>query len=123
MSLKYFFTFEGRVKRLRYFGCTVFATLLALILEVLASVFGISSAGEEAYGTAFMSGGILFLVFILLVWMQLSFAARRARDTGTSPWIVLAFFIPIANVIVGLYLLFKGSKVADDSSLTPTAQG
>jgi len=49
------------------------------------------------------------------LWIGVSMSLRRIRDTGWSPWDVLFFFVPLANWILILALVWAPSRTLDKS--------
>lgn len=47
----------------------------------------------------------------------------RCRDLGWSGWRVLAFVVPIANLILILILMFRPGAATSNNTLQPTAFG
>ena len=97
-----FFDYNGRLNRKRYFfrgavlGCL--QTTLTWILDAIGlstmEIFSISAATLIATVVTYIG--------------SFSLVARRAHDVGRdSIFFIILMFIPIVNVISGLYLLFK----------------
>lgn len=99
--MKYFFTFQGRMRRISFLiniVITYIVVLLAMIVVLMAT--DPSSQAVEAFGqflTAIIGMAWVVSFFSLLV--------RRVHDLNLSGWFSLVFFIPIFGL---LYLLFAG---------------
>lgn len=89
--------FSGRASRSEYWW---FALGFLLIVFVAAFVDGL-------VGT----GGVLSLVAILgLMIPQLAVGVRRLHDTGKSGWYWLINIIPIASIVMLIWLAASGDK-------------
>lgn len=94
------FRFDGRIGRLQYFG---FAVVWGLLVAVVSTVV---TAGEATAAPS--AGGSLSLTVLLLVYLVaiVSYGVRRLHDLDKSGWWYLLSFVPLANVVLGLVLLF-----------------
>ncbi|MDP6630294.1 MAG: GYF domain-containing protein [Kiritimatiellia bacterium] len=93
----------GGLTRLAYVGVT-FA--IGLLHGLLAALVG-SVEGHTVLGVVF---GMLYIIPIVC----------RLQNTGTSGWLSLVTFIPIANVFLGIYCLaypegYQDSRELDDA--------
>jgi len=65
-------------------------------------------------------GGVLVplaLWALPFLWIGVSMSLRRIRDAGWSPWIVLFFFVPLANWALILVLLAAPSRALEESPI------
>ncbi|HEX7038854.1 MAG TPA: DUF805 domain-containing protein [Trueperaceae bacterium] len=94
------FRFDGRIGRLQYFGFSVIwgvlLTVVAMALGLSASMSGLSAAGSASF----------WLLFLVYVVATVSYGVRRLHDLDKSGWWYLLSFVPLANVVLGLILLF-----------------
>src|SRR5690606_37102973 len=94
------FRFDGRIGRLQYFGFSVIwgvlLTVVAMALGFSASMSGLSAAGSASF----------WLLFLVYVVATVSYGVRRLHDLDKSGWWYLLSFVPLANVVLGLILLF-----------------
>ncbi|MEX2501196.1 MAG: DUF805 domain-containing protein [Trueperaceae bacterium] len=95
------FRFEGRLGRLQYFG---FGVIWGLIFFAVALAFGGDPAGatEPGAGEALASLALLVTYAVAMV----SYGVRRLHDFDKSGAWYLLMFVPFANVVMGLILLF-----------------
>jgi uncharacterized membrane protein YhaH (DUF805 family) len=92
--LKEYFWISGRIGRLSYFGrLSVF--VLSLYLFAYLYVF-----------TNLVSTPIFLILFLIASWSILCSFNKRLHDLGHSGLWCLVLFVPILDVIGGLYLLF-----------------
>ncbi len=85
--------FPCRLHRLPYL-------LRGLVLDVITGVLYSSS-------TTFDSRFWWPAVIVLLVYGLLFVVSPRIRDAGMSQWWLLAMFVPIADIVFGILLLFR----------------
>lgn len=104
-------SFKGRESRTNYFLiglCTsIFSFILMVILSAILDTYRVS--GGEIAGAI-----VCLLIIFFLYWIVWAAAVRRCHDIGRSGWFVLLSFIPIANIVVGLMLLFCGGDPGDN---------
>lgn len=95
------FRFDGRIGRLQYFG---FGVIWGLIIFMIALFVGIS-AGDSGDVSA---GGSLAMLGLLIThsFATVSYGIRRLHDFDKSGWWYLLAFVPFANFVIGLILLF-----------------
>lgn len=103
--LKYYFTFQGRVGRMQYFGGTFFISFLFIVVGLPFVVLARYAENAGQIFTA-MLGISIIVLFILSIWANISLTVRRIKDVGMSPWSILLILIPLINVIMNLVLLF-----------------
>jgi len=95
------FSASGRIGRLEYFFTVVISTFGAIVGWVLP--FILTAFGGLTIG--FLLGACL----ALLCGLAGVFAGiKRLHDFDQSGWLILLGFVPIASLVLGLLLLFKG---------------
>lgn len=91
-------SFNGRIRRTQYW-------LTNFIIGLLFVPANISKD---------MSEGIAIYTLILIIpamWVYLATIVKRFHDLGRSGWFACFLFIPIANIIFGIYAaFFKGQE-------------
>jgi len=90
-----FFTTRGRTNRLKYFLQILIPSFIAVVGNGIASAASPEAAGFGAL--ILLTGGILTIFP----------AVRRLHDINVSGWYFLFSLVPLANLILGLILLFK----------------
>lgn len=93
-SFSSLFKLNGRVGRLEYFWILLISSLLSYAIS-----FFIKSLGDELLLSVFLT---LPLGLIALVA-----AVKRCHDLEISEWWLLLVFVPLINVVFGLYLLLR----------------
>ena len=108
MDISNFFT--GRINRRNY--AVVFIVLnIAYIMMYSYRTEGLPKEWATLIPTL-----LIMLVLVILSW---SIAIRRFHDIGKSGWYMLLLFLPILNLILPIYLLFKSGDVSANKYGTP----
>ncbi len=122
-SWKWLFTWEGRVQRLPYFlaGVTLTAIKYAIDYSVAArvgetwrvwnyflpsfdvSLFELGHRQPTLYAT-------LWAIAIPFFWVGIALTLRRLRDAGLPAGWIFLFFVPVANLVLFLWLTFAPSS-------------
>ena len=98
---KGYFDFRGRAGHREYWLSVLFVFVVALAVSVAASAM----TGDDELATLFQA------VWTLATFVPLlSVAARRLRDAGFSPFLVLIGLIPLVGLLVLLGLCLAPSK-------------
>ena len=94
--LKEFFTFSGRLNRLRFLGYDAIVTVFLLLLKAVI---------ENVDNTVTL---VLLLILVIISTVSaISICVRRLHDIELSGWFALIKLIPIVNFILDLILIFK----------------
>lgn len=101
------FSFKGRIRRTQYW-------LTNFIITLLLAPANISNDMNE--GVA-----IILLLFIpAMLWVSFANMVKRYHDLGRSGWFACFQFIPIANIIFGIYAaFFKGQEYDNEYGPNP----
>ena len=120
---KNFFTHKGRLNREPYI---LRVTAISLIyIADLAAIFYLDTIPARKL-TDF---GVFLVIALLVALIVLAVSIfglgiRRLHDLGKSGWWILLSFVPVANFILGLYLMFKKGMEGDNRfGPDPLAQG
>lgn len=112
-----YFKFNGSIGRVKYFEALIVAFLVGF-LGVLIS----ASLGKNFPNSAiFIAYLIIFVAVIPATLITIAAAIKRARDIEISLWWLILLMIPLANVAIGIFLLFakgKGFKSKLENILT-----
>jgi len=103
------FGFRGRFTRANFCLVHVGVSVVATVLLGAAFVSNVLSAGVDGAATATftilgMTGVVVALLFIPLVWIGLAASVKRWHDCDKSGWWMLVTFVP---VIGGLWFLIE----------------
>lgn len=99
---KSLFSFNGRIRRTRYWLTMICTNLLFLPANL---------AGDN------MSEGVAvftLLIFIPALWILLANVVKRCHDLGKSGFFALLMLIPLVNIVVGIYLAFFQGDLNDN---------
>ena len=92
-----FFSFRGRIGRLAYFGSVLAAGLIAGVGFAILIVMGFSAGLAKGTGGAIVGTSVAvligFLGLIPFTWASLALAAKRLRDAGFPPLVVIPAMI------------------------------
>jgi uncharacterized membrane protein YhaH (DUF805 family) len=114
------FSFSGRLGRLRYLA---YLTGLYLVtgLVLLPIMGGISAASAGTQDIGVFAILLMSVAYIAMLVFVLTFGKRRLNDVDKSGWWMLLFFVPIANLIMSLYMMFApGTNGANNYGPAPT---
>ena len=98
--------FEGRARRSEYWYYVLLNALLGVGIFVLGAVF----AGMEI---GILSGLFMLAYVVLAVGTfipSLAVAVRRLHDGNYSGWFLLLGFVPIANIVLIVFLATEGTR-------------
>ena len=98
-----FFSFNGRANRAEFF-LALFGPIILFVL-VAISGFGIEIVDDN-----------FWFFEIIMFWIWFAGMARRSRDCGKSPLIILIIFIPLVQFGLLIYLLFQ--EGIEDQNIT-----
>jgi len=97
------FSFRGRLGRLQYFGgsAALVGSVFVVVLVAVLSVGSLENLKEHPQSAA--APLILFLLALpAWIWVSLSLQARRIRDIGFDPLIVIPAFFVLTMLVQGL---------------------
>lgn len=96
--LKLLFSFKGRINRKQF----MLGYLLKLVIMFVTG--GLIALTDRTRMENYMLLPII-LIFVIIVWLNISLLSRRLKDTGTTPWILILVLVPFLNALVGPVLL------------------
>lgn len=99
------FSFKGRSTRYDYWVRTFLPLVgMAFVAAIIDLAMG---AGEEG-------GFFTALVLLFGMWITLVVSAKRMKDMNYSPWLLLLWLVPIANIVIGVMIAFIPGTVGDN---------
>ena len=109
-----FFRTDGRLNRKRFFLRNLVLAVLVVLLFIMFSVYigvRLVDTGEGSFAAflrAFMTGvGAFFLLCAPLIAAHYTLVVRRLHDLGMSGWYALFLYVPLVDIALFFYLLFK----------------
>ena len=113
----------GRFGRFSYLAWNCLLAILAsIILGISIAMFPSTFLNLE---TGIFGGGMIFiiLIYVALMYFTFVFTIRRLHDRNHTGWLSLLMLVPLANVILMLYLIFAPGDDRSNSygSPRPTA--
>ncbi|MDJ0832311.1 MAG: DUF805 domain-containing protein [Gammaproteobacteria bacterium] len=114
------FTFRGRIGRLRYLA---YGTGVQLLLLVPFFAFGgLAAATTPGETVSIMATIVLAAYYLASIVFTVMFAKRRLNDLNRTGWWTLLFIIPLANMLLLIYLVFfPGSQGGNNYGSAPSA--
>lgn len=109
------FSFSGRIGRIRYLA---YSAAWNLVMFVFIAGGGAMVAMGGAL--AVVGIGIVAVAYIALIAAGFAMAVRRLNDLNKSGWLSLLMLVPLANIVIGLYILFgRGTAGANGYGPAP----
>ena len=88
--LQNYAVFSGRARRSEYWFFILFAAIFAIPIALI---------------DAFLTGGVLYMVYALGLWIpSLAVAVRRLHDTDRSGWWLLIALVPLVGLVLLVFL-------------------
>ncbi|MBS7455550.1 DUF805 domain-containing protein [Coralloluteibacterium stylophorae] len=107
--LKQYATFSGRARRTEYWMYTLINLLILFGLMVVDALIG-TSGGI----------GVLSLIYSLAVMLPgIAVTVRRLHDTGRSGWWVLIALVPVAGIVLLVFMCLEGEAGSNDYGVDP----
>jgi len=101
--LKQYANFSGRARCKEFWIFTLLSNVLILALYQLMCLFN-----DTALGGIFL---ILLAAYSLAVFIPaLAVTIRRLHDTDRSGWFALLIFVPLASLVLLVFLCMTGTK-------------
>jgi uncharacterized membrane protein YhaH (DUF805 family) len=113
------FSFSGRIGRLRYLAYItgVYLVTAAIAIPIMALVGGLAAGASDMPVFAMI---IMAVVYIALLVIVFTFGKRRMNDLNRSGWWMLLFIVPVANLLLTLYMVFgAGTDGVNDYGAAP----
>ena len=95
----HYIDFKGHASRTQFWMYTLFSFVAMLLVGIIVSFLG------ETLGKI-----IMWLIYLAFLLPNLGIAARRLRDGGFSPWLLLISLIPALGNLVLLILFCLPTK-------------
>lgn len=116
MPYKRYFDFSGRSRRKEYWMFVllfviVYAVCYALIFTGMPSVDPATGQMTGGGGALSMIGSAILLIFALGSFIpSLAVVVRRLHDQDKSGWFILLGLVPLANIVLLVFMFLEGTK-------------
>ncbi len=118
-------SFNGRIGRLRYLA---YAMSINFVLSLAMGASMAATMGTAAFmagtpeGMSITSILLALVFYIAMIVISVMFAKRRLNDLNRSGWWCLLLIVPLANLLLALYmLLFPGTDGDNNWGPAPDA--
>lgn len=101
-----FFDLTSRIGRLRYLAYGVGLWLL-LMVGVLLGAALVTVSTPLGYA-------VIGVVYVALIVLSIAFGVRRLHDQDKTGWLMLLMIIPIANLVLLVFLLFLPGSIGEN---------
>lgn len=106
-------TFSGRARRSEYWYFVLFNLLIALGLFIVGAVITAAAGGSRM-------GMFPYDAYALASFIpSLAVGVRRLHDIGKSGWFLLLGFVPIANIVLIIWLAQDGQPGTNEYGSNP----
>lgn len=103
-----YFSFMGDSTRQEYWAVLAIVFGGTIVLSFLLTLIMVSGTSGAVIG------GILMLALVVAgIWLQFAVGARRCRDADISPWWVLTYLLPYANLAALVVFGVLPTKTSD----------
>lgn len=89
------FSFRGRLRRLQFVGWWLATIVLGIVAILALIILGVASVKTMSWGLGAGLAAVLAIlgIAVLYIWIGLALAAKRIRDIGWSPLLVIGGLI------------------------------
>lgn len=101
----HYLDFGGRATRTQYWAFVGWNIVVAILFAIVAAILGRIAGALGGITTV-----VYYLFELAILLPALGLAARRLRDGGFSPWLLLLALVPFVGGIVLLVLFLMPSK-------------
>jgi uncharacterized membrane protein YhaH (DUF805 family) len=102
------FSPSGRFGRLSYLAWT---SLVGVVFNIITIVFAGGLVAMQDGNAAGGTMALLVVISLAAIVVYVLFGIRRLHDINASGLWLLLFLVPIANLVLGLMMLFKAGTV------------
>ncbi len=108
--------FTGRARRKEFWQFHVMVFAISIVLMIVDDILGTKTAN----GMIGILGGVFSLAILL---PNIGVLIRRLHDTDRSGWWALLFLIPIANIVLLVFMFIQGTVGSNRFGPDPKALG
>ncbi len=103
LPLKRYADFSGRSRRMEYWMFVVFGFVAGFIAGFIDGILGMS-------GMLGPYGPISLILILGIIVPSIACGVRRLHDQDKSGWFMLLGLIPIANIVLLVFMFLEGTK-------------
>ena len=107
------FSFNGRIGRLRYLAYGVGSMFLLMLMMIPLGAAGAVMGGEAGMSVVGMIA--MAVIYAAMLVLSVMFGKRRLNDLNRSGWWFLLSIVPIANLLLSIYLAFFPGAEGDNN--------
>ena len=105
MAWKKYADFSGRARRKEYWMFQLGLFIAYVAIMIVTAILGSISESLASVG------GIIYVIFALAAIVPaLSAGVRRLHDQDKSGWFMLMGLVPIANIVLLVFMFLEGTK-------------
>lgn len=124
-----FLSTQGRIGRLRYLAYSIGASLLLYVIAIpVVLIFAAAGVNMASFTSAepgiavIVAGLVGFLLYAAIFAIYFVYTKRRLNDLGQTGWLSLLMLVPLANLILWIYIqFFPGQPQANQYGAKPVA--
>jgi uncharacterized membrane protein YhaH (DUF805 family) len=113
--------FSGRARRSEYWYFTL--TVIIIYAVLLALIAGAATLGDVGKIIALVLNIVYLVVALVLLVPSLAVSVRRLHDTGRSGWWLLLAFIPLAGLVILVFMCLDSQPETNKWGPSPKALG
>mgnify|MGYP003600980228 FL=1 len=111
----------GRFGRFSYLAWNCLVAIVTVLIggglmAIFPNLFMDMETGNFGSGVI-----ILIIIYIVVFYFSFIFAIRRLHDRNHSGWLSLLLLVPIANILMALYLVFAPGDAQSNNYGAPRA--
>jgi len=106
-------SFNGRIGRLRYLAYGVGSSFLLMLAMIPLGAASMVMGGDTGPSPIALVG--IGLLYIAMIVVSVMFGKRRLNDLNRSGWWFLLFIVPIANLLLSIYVMFFPGTDGDNN--------
>lgn len=108
--------FNGRARRKEYWMFTLFNIIAVIAITIVAGILGSIS---DTLGSIM---AIVYLIYVVAVFIpSIAVTVRRLHDTDKSAWWLLLILVPIASIVLIVFLCLDSTPADNQYGPNPKA--
>jgi uncharacterized membrane protein YhaH (DUF805 family) len=103
LPLQRYADFSGRSRRMEYWMFTVGIIGASIITNILDGILGLT-------GMFYVYGPLTLLLLLGTIVPSIAVMVRRLHDQDKTGWLALLALIPLANLVLLVFMFLEGTK-------------